>query len=170
MNPVRRELPLERTRAAGFVLAWAIAVALAGRIEIPFVPVPFTLQTLAAMGAGLTLGPRQGAAAVALTLLAGAAGLPAFPGGGAGLAHLTGPTGGYLWALPALAALYGLTKDRLWIALLASLGHLFLGATWLAAYVGPTKALAVGVAPFLIPELAKGALALGAARIARQRS
>ena len=126
---------------------------------------PFTLQTLAAMGSGLALGPRRGATAVALTLLAGAAGLPAFSGGGAGLAHLAGPTGGYLWALPALAAVYGLAKDRLLLAQLASLGHLLFGTTWLAAFVGPGKALAMGFAPFLIPELAKAAVALGAARL-----
>ena len=148
------------------IVAWAALVAVAGRFEVPFVPVPFTLQTLAAMGAGLALGSRRGATAVGLTVLMGACGLPAFSGGGTGFAHLVGPTGGYLWALPLLAAGYALAAKRLWLAPVVSLGHLLVGAAWLAAFVGAEKALIVGVAPFLLAEAVKGLVALGAARLA----
>lgn len=151
----------DQAYVAGTVLLWAGLVALAGQFEVPFRPVPFTLQTLAAMGAGIALGPKRGALAVGLTVLAGACGLPAFSGGGAGMAHLVGPTGAYLWALPLLAAGFGLvSRKRLWIAPLVSLGHLLLGAAWLAAFVGAQKALTLGVAPFLLAEAVKGAVAL----------
>ena len=57
-------------------------------------PVPFTLQTV---GVGLA----------GLYLLVGAAGLPVFAKGGAGLAPFVGPTGGYLIAFPLAALLAG---------------------------------------------------------------
>ena len=170
MRPAPRALPTQTLGEALPIAGFALVVALAGRFEIPFVPVPLTLQTLAAMGAGLALSPRRGALAVAVTVLAGAAGAPAFSGGGAGIAHLVGPTGGYLWGLPALAAGYGLAARRLWIAPLASFAHLAFGALWLALFVGPARAVAVGLAPFLLGEAVKGVVALATYRtLARER-
>jgi len=57
--------------------------------------------------AGLCLGPWRGFASVLLYLLVGAAGLPVFARGGAGLAPFVGPTGGYLIAFPLAALLAG---------------------------------------------------------------
>ena len=70
-------------------------------------PVPFTLQTVGIGLAGLCLGPWRGFAAVLLYLLVGAAGLPVFARGGAGLASFAGPTGGYLISFPFAALLAG---------------------------------------------------------------
>ena len=70
-------------------------------------PVPFTLQTVGVGLAGLCLGPWRGFASVLLYLLVGAAGLPVFARGGAGLASFAGPTGGYLIAFPFAALLAG---------------------------------------------------------------
>ena len=78
------------------VVAGSILVAVAAQISIPFKPVPLTLQTLAVLMVGLTLGARLGAASLALYLAEGAAGLPVFANGGAGLAYMAGPTGGFL--------------------------------------------------------------------------
>ena len=70
-------------------------------------PVPFTLQTVGVGLAGLCLGAWRGFSAVLLYLLVGAAGLPVFARGGAGLASFAGPTGGYLLAFPLAALLAG---------------------------------------------------------------
>ena len=70
-----------------------------------FTPVPVTGQTLGVLLVGAALGARRGAAALALYLMEGAAGLPFFAGGMAGAAYLVGPTGGYLLAFP-LAGLF----------------------------------------------------------------
>ena len=70
-------------------------------------PVPFTLQTIGVGLAGLCLGAWRGFSAVLLYLLVGAAGLPVFARGGAGLASFAGPTGGYLLAFPLAALLAG---------------------------------------------------------------
>jgi biotin transport system substrate-specific component len=97
---------------AGWVLLFAVATAAGSRLEIPHVPVPFTLQTLAVLLAGAFLGARNGAFSQAAYLLAGVAGLPVFAGGSWGAALLLGPTGGYLLAFPLAALVVGLLIDR----------------------------------------------------------
>ena len=74
-------------------LMWGAAAA--GEIPIPGTPVPITLQTFVVMLAALTLNWREGAAAMATYLAAGAAGLPVFAGG-ASTAALVGPSAGFL--------------------------------------------------------------------------
>lgn len=83
---------------AAFSLAPAIALG----------PVPITLQTFAVALAALCLGPWRGLAAVALYVAVGAAGLPVFAGGKAGIAVLLGPTGGYVASFLVSAVLMGL--------------------------------------------------------------
>src|SRR6185503_21387923 len=97
-------------RGAGLVLAGSALVAVCSHISVPlwFTPVPLTLQPFAVLLLGLVLSPRLAAATLGAYLLEGAAGLPVFAPGlalGAGMAHLLGPTGGYLMSYPAAAAL-----------------------------------------------------------------
>ncbi|MGJ9412786.1 biotin transporter BioY [Aeromicrobium sp. CF4.19] len=75
--------------------------------------VPITLQTFGVLLAGAVLGARRGFLAVLLYLAVGAAGLPVFAGGKAGLGILTGPTGGYLLGFALAALLCGLLVERL---------------------------------------------------------
>jgi len=113
--------------------------------------------------AGL-LGPRAGAASMAVYLGLGIAGLPVFaPIGPQGFARLLGPTGGYLLAYPVAAALTGqIVGDarswpRLGAALLAGLAAMYLGGTaQLAVLTGdPGNALRLGSLPFLLLDLVK---------------
>ncbi len=90
-----------------WIAGFAAATAAGARLEIPHAPVPFTLQTFMVLLAGAFLGPRNGALSQLLYLGAGVLGLPVFSGGAFGLAVLLGPTGGYLLAFPAAAALAG---------------------------------------------------------------
>lgn len=145
------------TRRALGVGAFAVLTALGARISVPLpgTPVPFTFQVIAVLLAGWMLGPRLGAASQAAYLAAGAAGLPVFAAGG-GLAYLLGPTGGYLLAYPAAAALVGMAATRKagWIRQAAGLaGGVAVihagGAAWLALAAGHEAALAAGVLPFL---------------------
>ncbi|HUN65571.1 MAG TPA: biotin transporter BioY [Bacteroidota bacterium] len=103
---------LEESRTAGFsaaaqIVLFAALTAVGAQIEIPHVPVPFTLQTFFVLLAGAILGPRRGAASQVLYLLCGASGLPVFSGFSGGLLRLIGPTGGYLLAFPFAAYLGG---------------------------------------------------------------
>lgn len=154
-------------RTAG-ILGFALLTALGARVVVPVpgTPVPFTFQVVAVLLAGYLLGPRWGAASQAAYLAAGAAGLPAFAAGG-GLGYLLGPTGGYLLAYPAAAAVVGLAASRsrrlsvhaLGVAAGIAVIHAG-GASWLAVVAGHEAALAAGVAPFLAVDAVKGVFVL----------
>ena len=143
-----------------FIGLGSIAVAVAARIEIPlpWTPVPITGQTLGVLLVGAALGWRRGAAALGLYLAEGVAGLPVFAGGGAGVAHLLGPTGGYLWSFPFAAGLVGWLAERgwdkrVWTAMAAmGLGELVVyavGVPWLAQFMGWERVWMAGFWPFL---------------------
>ena len=160
------------TRAALMAAVTAVAAQIA--IPLPFSPVPFTLQVLAVILSGLLLGPRYGALAQAIYLLLGAVGLPVFAQFKGGLGVVLGPTGGYLLSYPIAAAVAGLAANAarsdarrraLWMSLLwgcAGLAVIYaFGVTWLVVVtrLPIAVALAQGVAPFVILDLIKVALA-----------
>jgi len=152
-------------------------------IHIPIGPVPISLQTMFVLLCGQLLGPRQGMLAVGLYLLAGCVGLPVFAGGASGLAHVFGPTGGYLVGFVPCAGLAGLALRGAgpglapsWKALagwgLAGMAALFvLGVARLAMVldVGTGKAVTVGLLPFLPGAGLKLAAACAAARFLHAR-
>lgn len=78
------------------VLLGALSLSALVRIPLPFTPVPLTLQVLVVFLAALFLGGRASLPVIGGYLVLGAAGLPVFSGGTAGLGHLFGATGGYL--------------------------------------------------------------------------
>lgn len=147
-----------------------IALAAQVRVVIPGTVVPMTLQSAAVLLAALTLSPSRAVAATLAYVLGGAAGLPLFAPGSAGL---FGPTGGYLCGFVAAAWAASLVKGnrpgiiRLATAGVVGMGVLFaLGATWLSVWTKQSAiaALMTGVVPFL----SKAALeVLLAATIAR---
>ncbi len=155
-------------RNAVLAVGGSLLLALSAKVQVPFYPVPMTLQTLAVLVLGAAFGARLAAATVALYLLEGLLGLPVFAGAVAGPAYMAGPTGGFLVGfLVAAAAIGWLAErgwDRSWATLLAAmaLGHVLVfafGFAWLAALVGPAKAFAVGVAPFALATVLKTLLA-----------
>lgn len=162
---------LARSAVARRVLAGAggvVLTSLAARVAIPVPgsPVPFTLQVLAVLLVGVALGPRLGAASIGSYVAAGAAGLPVFAAGG-GLPYLLGPTGGYLLALPAGAAVAGwAARERsglAWRALGLAAAVLVIhagGVGWLVASLGLEEALARGSIPFLLLDAVKAVLVL----------
>jgi biotin transport system substrate-specific component len=155
---------------AGSIVLWASA-----KIQVPFYPVPLTLQTFAVLVIGAAFGWRLGAATVALYLLEGALGLPVFAGTpekGIGLAYMMGPTGGYLAGYVLAAALTGALAERGWDRRFAStaaamvLGNLVIylfGLAWLGQVVGwDQPVLQWGLTPFIPGDLLKIALAAAA--------
>src|SRR6266498_3924379 len=106
--------PLDWTRAVGLVFAFSLLTALAAQIVIPIGPVPITGQTFAVLLTGALLGSRLGAMAMIVYLIEGVSGLPFFYGGHGGIAHLLGPTGGYLVAFPAGAFITGAFAENGW--------------------------------------------------------
>jgi biotin transport system substrate-specific component len=103
-------------------------------------------------------------------LALGAVGLPVFAGGGAGVGHFLGATGGYLIAFPLAAAFVGAAirpgdspARATIVCVAATLLILALGAAGLAAFlgVGAERAIALGVLPFLPGGAVKIAAAVG---------
>jgi biotin transport system substrate-specific component len=168
-------------RDAALALGGALALALAAKVQVPFYPVPMTLQTLVVLVLGAAFGARLGMATILLYLAEGVLGFPVFAGAFGGPAYMAGPTGGYLAGFLAATALVGLLAergwDRSWPLLLAAmaLGHAVIfafGFAWLAVLVGPGKAFVLGVAPFAASTVVKTLLAcalVGAARGAVER-
>ncbi len=150
---------------AALVLLFSALVGLTAQVEIPLWPVPLTLQTLGVLFTGAVLGSRRGALALVLYLAEGAAGLPIFAGGASGVAHLLGPTGGYLAGFVVAAGVVGWLAERgwdrrlVWTALAMAAGNVIiyaLGVAWLAVYLGDLQTAVVnGVLIFVPGDLIK---------------
>jgi biotin transport system substrate-specific component len=152
-------------------------VAACAHISLPllFTPVPLTLQNFAVLLIGMALGPVAGFSAMVLYLAEGALGLPVFtPYTTGGIAHLLGPTGGYLFSYPIAAATAGWVvrnmqrvtsrfRSALVASIAATLPILLLGASWFAYYAhhNASATWAMAVAPFLPGEIVKITAAAG---------
>jgi biotin transport system substrate-specific component len=158
-------------RAVVLAVIGSLLLTVSAKVQVPFWPVPMTMQTFAVVVIGMAYGWRLGAATVMLYLVEGATGLPVFAGTperGIGIAYMAGPTGGYLVGFLAAAALCGWLAERGWDrrlvpALFAMLlGHAVIfvfGLGWLGQAIGLEKAIAVGFTPFLAGTVVKIALA-----------
>jgi len=162
------------------IVLFAALTALTARITLalPFTPVPITLQVLAVLLAGLTLGAKDGAASQALYLAAIVMGFP-LDAGGFGAAVWLKPTAGYLvgFVPGAFVTGYlveqGLGRSRALrlVAGLVGVAIIYLfGAGWLVlGFLGGNWAQgwAQGVVPFIGVDLAKAVIASGVAESAR---
>src|SRR5882672_1985583 len=165
--------PLDWTRSVSLVVAFSLLTALAAQVVIPIGPVPITGQTFAVLLTGALLGSRLGAMSMIVYLIEGASGLPFFYGGHGGIAHLLGPTGGYLVAFPAAAFITGAFAENGWdkrfataIVAMAVGSALILLAGWAwFATVTHTPLLAafkLSVAPHVVGDVVKILLAAAA--------
>lgn len=159
------------------VLAGAALIAVSAKIQVPFWPVPMTLQTFAIMGIAALYGARLGVATILTYLGAGLAGAPVFAGPAAGPLYFAGPTAGFLIGFIVIAAVVGYAADRGWAkspfklfgamlggnALCFVLGFIWLAFMFVSAKSGSTlgaeTAFNVGIKPFILAGLLKVALA-----------
>lgn len=157
-------VPSAWLRSAGIVLVGSLFVAACAHVALPlyFTPVPLTLQPFAVLLLGLLLSPRLAAATLLAYLGEGAIGLPVFSPGPAsmpGLAHLFGPTGGYLLAYPVAAMIISFlfrlrSRNLTWALAGAAVGNLIIlscGALWLAilTHASLPQVLSQAILPFL---------------------
>jgi biotin transport system substrate-specific component len=155
-------------RAVVLMIVGSALLALSAKLQVPFYPVPMTMQTLVVLVLGAAYGWRLGGATVALYLAEGLAGLPVFAGPAAGPVYMAGPTGGFLVGFLAGAVVTGYLAERGFgrslPRLLATMciGHAAIfacGLFWLSMLMPFAKAWAAGLAPFLYATLLKTALA-----------
>ncbi|MGD2206353.1 MAG: biotin transporter BioY [Anaerolineae bacterium] len=167
-----------RPSAKRYTLLYDVALIVAGSffiaacaqvaIPLPFSPVPVTGQTLAVLLTGALLGSRRGSLCLLAYLFEGAAGLPFFAGGNAGLVYLLGPTGGYLIGFVVAAGITGRLSEKGWDRRVGTtvaamlFGHAAIyafGLAWLAFFTGVPRVLPLGLYPFLVGDLVKLILA-----------
>ena len=157
------------------VIAFALLTALGAQIRVPLpgTPVPMTLQTLAVLLSGLTLGPWLGSASMLLYLLLGMTGVPVFADAVWTDGVLLGATGGYLVGFVLCQPVLGLIASArlnksVWpTAVLAVVfGNIVIfgcGLVWLSAWLGTdlSQTLALGLWPFMIGMVLKTGVAAG---------
>ena len=179
----RCELSIPKKLALALGMAVLTGLLAQVRIQLPWSPVPITGQTFAVLLAGVLMGKWWGGASLAMYAGLGIAGVPWFTGWGSGLAHLAGPTGGYIVGYILAALFLGYFTDKyirsrsflsmLGLMLFASLvlvyapGLLQLGL-WLNLVKGsPTtlgSLLTMGAIPFIAGDIIKSVLAAAIAR------
>jgi len=153
-------------------------------VPLPFTPVPLTLQNFGVLTVGLLLGSRRGFAALSLYLVEGAFGLPVFSPStilGGGIAHILGPTGGFLMAYPLVAFVAGYifehnsehsSRGFAWAALSSVAAELVLfagGLSWLAVLTHSVSlAIRFGLSWFIFAEVIKVLMASAVAARWRQ--
>ncbi len=164
-----------KTRDMALCALFAALLAVCAWLVIPIGDVPFTLQTFGVFAALGLLGGKRGTIAIAVYLLLGAIGIPVFAGFRGGIGTLFGTTGGYLVSYIFMGLIMMLAEklfgDRTIVFLIAGVIALAVcyafGTAWfVVAYArtaGPISwAAALGkcVIPFVLPDLAKLALAV----------
>jgi biotin transport system substrate-specific component len=165
--------PLDWIRSVGLVLGFSLLMALSAQMVIPIGPVPITGQTFVVLLTGALLGSRLGAITMIVYLVEGASGLPFFYGGSGGVAHLLGPTGGYLVAFPAAAFITGAFAEHDWdrrfptaVAAMAigSLVIMLSGWTWFSIVTNTSMAVVLksSVLPLIPGDIIKILLAAAA--------
>lgn len=161
-----------RVRDAALVLGGAALTGVAAQIAVPVPgsPVPVTGQTFAALLVGASLGAGRGFLSLALYAVAGVLGVPWFAGAQAGAGGASfGYVLGMLLAVTAVGALARRGGDR---GVLRTAGTMLVGEALIYAVGVPFLALstgmslgqavAAGLVPFLIGDVLKAVLAMGA--------
>ena len=161
-----------KTRDMTLVALFAVLAIIGGKIRLPILMIPFTLQTAVCLLTGLLLGWRRAMLAQGLYLFMGLIGLPVFAAGG-GPGYVLQPSFGYLPGMMLGAALIGFLADRadptrraakvhhllainlagLAVVYLCGISYLFLLKNLYApdslSFVG---ALQIGLIPFLLTD------------------
>jgi biotin transport system substrate-specific component len=162
-------IPGALARDITLVIAGAALTGLAAQVAIhtPLSPVPFTLQTMAVLVVGASLGTVRGLLAMLLYLFAGVAGLPWYADHGHGWG---GPSFGYIIGFVVAAGIVGALARRgadrhvgttVLLMIAGSVVIYVIGTAWLAAdlNIGAREAFDLGVRPFLGTDAIKLALA-----------
>jgi biotin transport system substrate-specific component len=161
-----------RLRNIFLAIGGSLALWVSAKIQVPFYPIPMTMQTFVVLIIGMTFGLKLGVASVLLYLIEGLIGLPVFAGTpekGIGLAYMVGPTGGYLLGFVVSAGILGWLSSKGWdrnvfltlAAMTIGTAIIFIfGMVWLGAIIGWEKPiLELGLFPFIPGAAFKIALA-----------
>ena len=167
MEAIKTTLNQKLIKYFFIALLGSILLTISAKIQIPFYPVPMTMQTFMVIFIGIALGWKLGLATVLLYLAEGAIGLPVFAGTpekGIGIAYMVGTTGGYLVGFLVAVFFAGFVnleksmfKNFFLISFAVSTIYLF-GLPWLAYLKGWEIAYIYGFKQVILSDLLKIAL------------
>lgn len=153
------------------VILGAVTIGIAAQLSVhlPGNPIPITGQTFAVLLVAAALGTARGVLATILYAIAGIAGVPWFAGAKHGVVLVTI---GYILGFILAAALVGALAQRggtkspsrtFGTMLVGSVAIYAVGVPWLKVALGVDWATAVtlGMAPFILADFLKAALAAG---------
>ena len=136
---------------------------------LPFTPAMVTSLTIVVNLIAFILPPKQALLVMATYLIIGAAGVPVFVGGAAGLGKLVGPTGGFtlgfLLAAGAMSALRGSSnnfKKNIVLGICVGMPLIYITGCltmYVVAGLGLWATLVAAVFPFLLGDVIKVVLA-----------
>lgn len=167
------QLPGERLLRL-FVMAvlGSVALAVSAKMQVPFYPVPMTLQLLVLLLIAASFGKVHALATILLYMAEGALGLPVFAGTperGIGIAYMVGPTGGYLLGFVLLTIFVGSMAQsrhasRLSFMIPVMLSGVIImyipGLLYLGSLVGfDERVWAWGFTPFILADCVKAVIA-----------
>jgi len=150
-----------------FTALMAAVLCITGPIVIPIGMVPMSFVNMAIYLTVLLLDKKRAAISVAIYLLMGFVGLPVFAGFTGGAGKIFGPTGGYLMGYLILTWTAGIILEKKMIPqrsmeqvvalTVGTLGLYLFGTLWLMvqAKLPAETAIAVGVLPFVLPDILK---------------
>ncbi len=156
------------------IAQFAALTAVCSWLQIPAIPIPFTMQTFAVFLSVYVLGIEKGFLSVLVYILLGAAGLPVFSRFQGGIGVIAGPTGGYIVGFLFTAIVTGvllrLSRNRpVRVCLSMTFGLLVcyvFGTVWFIIMsrvygndLSLASALKAAVLPFIIPDAVKILLA-----------
>jgi biotin transport system substrate-specific component len=158
------------TKGLVYAALFGALTAAGALIAIPLPPVPVTAQTFFLNVSAILLGGKLGALSQFIYIMLGVVGIPVFAGGKAGLGVIFGPTGGYLLGFIIAAFVIGIisrVKNNagfFWYIFSMLIGMLIIYLAGclqlsLVAKMSFSKALAVGVLPFIPGDILKIILA-----------
>ena len=150
-----------------FTLLGVFLLTASAKVSIPFFPVPMTLQTFVIYFLAASSG-MLGFSSALLYVSLGLLGLPIFATGG-GIGYIASPTFGFLYGM-VLASFFiafmakSYFKDnilKIFITILIGAVIIFgCGILPLSAFTGLSKAISLGLMPFVYSEILKIALAV----------
>ena len=168
MDLIKQNTQTKIFKSILIIFLGSILLAISAKVQVPFWPIPMTMQTFVIFIIGMTYSVRLSFITVALYLFEGAVGLPVFASGG-GIAYLVGPTAGYLYGMLSASVVisylanlgFSKTYFKATLSLLIGSTIIFLfGIIYLGYIIGFEKAVAAGLLPFIPSELFKIALAV----------
>ncbi len=164
---VHHETSADKTRKLTKMALCVALMAISAYISfpLPFTPAMVTAATIIVNMTAFILKPNDAFLVILAWLLIGAAGMPVFPGGAAGLGRLVGPTGGFyvsflvaVWLMSKLLNGSNSFKKMVILGIAVGMPVIYIGgciSMYLVAHMSVWATLVAAVFPFIFGDIVK---------------